>query len=248
MKKLVLVLALVACGPSAGEIKTAKTTTYQMAGTDLLQVAEQAAEEEYKLGEVNEQQLAFITLPRWYSPEGDLQSPGAGGFVQMDNRSVQVALIVHVTEAAGGDCAVTVTPKTFQYISGSPKPRERVRRSEPARLGARPRRQTRARDLRAREAARVQALVDDPRGLDEHDVARRELGSGAVPATIACTGTTNCVPARVIRASRMPSSDGPPANRSAARSVSPGDHGTAHGRSTAPVISTGPPDAERTAG
>ena len=124
MKKLVLVLALVACGPSAGEIKTAKTTTYQMAGTDLLQVAEQAAEEEYKLGEVNEQQLAFITLPRWYSPEGDLQSPGAGGFVQMDNRSVQVALIVHVTELAGGDCAVTVTPKTFQYISGSPKPRE----------------------------------------------------------------------------------------------------------------------------
>ena len=124
MKKLVLVLALVACGPSAAEIKTAKTTTYQMAGTDLLQVAEQAAQEEYKLGDVSEHDLAFITLPRWYSPEGDLQSPGAGGFVQMDNHSVQVAFVVQVTELAGGDCAVTVTPKTFQYISGSPKPRE----------------------------------------------------------------------------------------------------------------------------
>lgn len=124
MKTLVLVLALVACGPSAAEIKTAKTTTYQMAGTDLLQVAEQAAQEEYKLGDVSEQDLAFITLPRWYSPEGDLQSPGAGGFVQMDNHSVQVAFVVQVTELAGGDCAVTVTPKTFQYISGSPKPRE----------------------------------------------------------------------------------------------------------------------------
>jgi hypothetical protein len=124
MKTSVLVLALVACGPSAAEIKTAKTTTYQLAGTDLLQVAEQAAQEEYKLGDVSEHDLAFITLPRWYSPEGDLQSPGAGGFVQMDNHSVQVAFVVQVTELAGGDCAVTVTPKTFQYISGSPKPRE----------------------------------------------------------------------------------------------------------------------------
>jgi hypothetical protein len=124
MKTLVLVLALVACGPSAAEIKTAKTTTYQMSGTDLLEVAEQAAQEEYKLGDVSEHDLAFITLPRWYSPEGDLQSPGAGGFVQMDNHSVQVAFVVQVTELAGGDCAVTVTPKTFQYISGSPKPRE----------------------------------------------------------------------------------------------------------------------------
>jgi len=124
MKKLVLVLALVACGPSAGEIKTAKTTTYQMSGSDLLALAEQAAQEEYKLGDVNQQELAFITVPRFYGPEGDLQSPGAGGFVHTENHTVRLAFIVNVTELAGGDCAVTVTPKTFQFISGSPKPRE----------------------------------------------------------------------------------------------------------------------------
>ena len=124
MKKLVLVLALVACGPSAAEIKTAKTTTYQMAGTDLLELAEQAAQEEYKLGDVNQHELAFITLPRFYGPEGELEGQGAGGFVQTVDRSVQLAFIVQVTELAGGDCAVTVTPKTFQFMSGSPKPRE----------------------------------------------------------------------------------------------------------------------------
>jgi hypothetical protein len=124
MKKLVLVLALVACGPSAAEIKTAKTTTYQLSGQDLLEIAEQAAEEEYKLGDVNQAELAFITAPRIYGPEGELESPGAGGFVQMADRSVQLSFIVKVTELAGGDSAVTVTPKAFQVISGSPKPRE----------------------------------------------------------------------------------------------------------------------------
>jgi hypothetical protein len=124
MKKLVMVLAMIACGPSGAEIKTAKTTTYQMAGTDLLQVAEQAAQEEYKIGDVNQPELVFITQPRFYGPEGDLQSPGAGGFVHTENHTVRLAFIVKVTELAGGDCAVTVTPKTFQFISGSPKPRE----------------------------------------------------------------------------------------------------------------------------
>jgi hypothetical protein len=124
LKMLVLVLGLVACGPNSAEIKTAKTTTYQMAGTDLLQLAEQAAKEEYKIGAVNQPELSFITQPRFYGPEGDLQSPGAGNFVQMQDRTIQLAFIVQVTELAGGDSAVTVTPKTFQVISGSPKPRE----------------------------------------------------------------------------------------------------------------------------
>jgi hypothetical protein len=124
MKKLVLVMALAACGPSSAEIKTAKTTTYQMSGHDLLQVAEQAAQEEYKLGDVNEGELTFITQPRYYGPEGDLESPGAGGFVQMQDHSVQLSFIVQVTELAGGDSAVSVTPKTFQVLSFSPKPRE----------------------------------------------------------------------------------------------------------------------------
>jgi hypothetical protein len=124
MKKLVLVMVLAACGPSSAEIKTAKTTTYQMSGHDLLELAEQAAQEDYKVGDVDEQALTFITQPRFYGPEGDLESPGAGGFLNLADRSVRVSFIVKVTELAGGDCAVTVTPQTFQTLSGSPKPRE----------------------------------------------------------------------------------------------------------------------------
>jgi hypothetical protein len=124
MKKLLLALVLVACGPNAAEIKTAKTATYKMAPHDMLVLAEDVAQEQYKLGSVNEAANSFITQPRFYGPEGDLESPGAGGFVQMQPHSVEVAFIVQVVEFGGGDVGVTVTPKTFQTIAGSPKPRE----------------------------------------------------------------------------------------------------------------------------
>ena len=120
-----LVLVLVAaCGASAAEMKTAKTAWYKLSGHDLLARAEEVASEDYKIASVNAEQLAFITAPRFYGPEGDLESPGAGGFVTMRDRSVEVAFIVQVVELDSGDTAVTVQPKTFQVLSGSPKPRE----------------------------------------------------------------------------------------------------------------------------
>ena len=124
MKKLLFVALLVACGPSAAELKTAKTTTYRINARDMLALAADVAQETYPIGSVNEGEHSFITAPRWYGPEGDLESPGAGGFVNLRDRSVEVAFIVQVVEYGGGDVAVTVTPKTFQKLGGSPKPRE----------------------------------------------------------------------------------------------------------------------------
>jgi hypothetical protein len=124
MKTLLLVSLLVACGPSAAELKTAKTTTYKMSAHDMLALAEDVAQETYPIGSTNEGEHSFITAPKWYGPEGDLESPGAGGFVNLRDRSVEVAFIVQVVEFGGGDVAVTVTPKTFQKLSYSPKPRE----------------------------------------------------------------------------------------------------------------------------
>ncbi len=126
MKKLLLALALglAACGPNAAELKTAKTTTYKMKTSDMVQLAMDVTKDQYPIGDVDEENHSFITQPRFYGPEGDLQSPGAGGFVQMQDKSVQVSFIVQVVEFGGGDVGVTVTPKTFQVLAGSPKPRE----------------------------------------------------------------------------------------------------------------------------
>lgn len=124
MKSQLVLVLVAACGANAAEIKTAKTATYRMNCHDLLSLAEDAATEDYKLGDINEGELSFITQLQWYGPEGDRESPGAGGFVNLQDRSVSVALIVQVTKLGDDECAATVTPKTFQLIKGYPKPRE----------------------------------------------------------------------------------------------------------------------------
>ena len=119
-----LAVALAACGPSASEIRTAREATYHADPQQLVQLAMAAAREHYPIGAIDPSGLAFMTAPRFYGPEGDLESPGAGGFVTMMPGSVQVSFIVHVVAVGEHVCTVTVDPKTFQLVSGSPKPRE----------------------------------------------------------------------------------------------------------------------------
>lgn len=124
MRSVAFVL-LVACGASSAEIKTAKTSTYIADAHQVLELAAAAAaDEHYKIGDESGMALSFATAPKVYSSEGDLESPGAEGFVQMRAGSVMVSFIVQVVQVDPGHVAVSVTPKTFQMISGSPKPRE----------------------------------------------------------------------------------------------------------------------------
>ncbi|NVB80332.1 MAG: hypothetical protein HOV81_18205 [Kofleriaceae bacterium] len=112
-----------ACGPSAAEIKTAQTAKYKATAADLYGIAEQVTAETYKIGETKPP-TALATVPQWYSPEGGRQSSGAGGYAQIEDRSVNLVLVVEVLELDDGSFAIKVTPKTLQHVSGSPQPRE----------------------------------------------------------------------------------------------------------------------------
>ena len=80
-------------------------------------------------------------MPKWYSPEGDLQSAGADNYTQVDAHSVKVSFVVAVTEHRPNQYVVTVTPHTWQYVCRQPAAAAaRARGSEPAAVGARPRR------------------------------------------------------------------------------------------------------------
>ena len=116
-------VVMAACGPSATELRGAKTAVYTVDdGSRLLQLAEQAAaDENYKLGAVDDGHLTFETLPRWYSAEGDLQSAGADDYTKVDNHSVRVSFVVAVTETDMHHFVVTVTPHTWEYVAGSPQ-------------------------------------------------------------------------------------------------------------------------------
>lgn len=123
MKMFVLVAAVIACGPSSAEVRSAKTATYRADPAEVFRIAGEVAAETYKIGDVDAKQLEFITQPQWYNPEGGRESAGAGDFVQLVDRSILLSLIVEVSEAEDA-VRVVVTPKTFQYLKGSPKPRE----------------------------------------------------------------------------------------------------------------------------
>ncbi len=120
----ILLVAFAACGPSSAEVRTAKTTVYTIDGGQLLAIAQQAAgDQNYKLGAVDDGHLLFETQPKFYSSEGDLQSPGADNFTRVDNHSVKVSFVVEVEEVSERHFAVRVTPHTYQYIAGSPQMR-----------------------------------------------------------------------------------------------------------------------------
>jgi len=121
---LLFVGVVMACGPSSGQIKTAKTARYSGPPQTLFDVAVQETQKNYTIGEVDAENSRLATAPQMYSAEGGRQSPGAGGFVSMSDGSVQLALIVEVVPAEGGRYAVVITPQTFQVVTGSPKPRE----------------------------------------------------------------------------------------------------------------------------
>ena len=120
----VMVLGVVACGPSSAELRTAKTAMYAGDTTRLFALAaEGAADEHYKIGDVDDGHLRFETVGRFYGPEGDLQSQGAGGYVRVDNHSVKVSFIVAITATEDDRYMITVTPRTWQYLAGSPQMR-----------------------------------------------------------------------------------------------------------------------------
>jgi hypothetical protein len=117
-----VLLAFAACGPSNSELRTAKTAVYNTDGSKLFAIAEQAAgDENYKLGGVDDGHLTFETVPKWYSAEGDLQSAGADNYTLIHGRSVKVSFVIAVTSVGPNQYAVTVTPHTYQYVSGSPQ-------------------------------------------------------------------------------------------------------------------------------
>jgi hypothetical protein len=126
VRKLVwmVLMAVAACGPTSAEIKTAQTAVYVGDAAEMFAIVEATTAEDYKIAESNRDSLVLMTEPQWYSPEGGRQSAGAGDFVNISDRSVQLMLIVELVAPTEDRVRVTVTPKTFQHISGSPKPRE----------------------------------------------------------------------------------------------------------------------------
>jgi hypothetical protein len=118
---LLAVAGLVACGPSSGELKAAKTAHYKGDKAAMFSIAKQVTESKYKLQKSDEAALGMQTTGRWYTPEGLAASERQDDIRDVPDKSINIALVV--TLVPDGDAfVVNVVPKMMRYHAGSPQP------------------------------------------------------------------------------------------------------------------------------
>ena len=125
-----LFLVLCACGPSTGQVKTAKTAVYTAAPNQLLDIAVQVAQRTYKVKDVDPAKGMHITEGQWYTAEGGrigTTDEGNGDYVNAGGGDVRVSFevrLVPVDPESTNRFSVLIEQHTFQLVSGSPQPRE----------------------------------------------------------------------------------------------------------------------------
>lgn len=124
---VISLLAFAACGPSAAQIKTARTAEYKAPSSQILDIAVQVAQKTYRVSDIDPQKSSFITAGQWYSTDGGRRgttNEGNGDYVNAGGGDVNLRLEVQVLGATLGRVIVVITPHTMQLIAGSPQPRE----------------------------------------------------------------------------------------------------------------------------
>lgn len=130
MRNLISVLvlgALVACGPSSKEYASAKSAHYKGDKLTLFATAKAVVEQKYKLQKSDETSLGLQTIGRWYSPEGQLAMEGNPGVGLSGGQKAlypdnSINLVLVVTLLPDGDSwVVQIKPMMERYHAGSPK-------------------------------------------------------------------------------------------------------------------------------
>jgi hypothetical protein len=127
---LLAVAGLVACGPSSGELKAAKTAHYKGDKIAMFDAAKQVTESKYHLQKADENALGMQTVGRWYTPEGLAASERGDDMRDVPDKSLNIALVV--TLVPDGDAyVVNVKPLMMRYHAGSPQP-EPITENDPS--------------------------------------------------------------------------------------------------------------------
>lgn len=120
---LVLLLSLLAfaCGPSSGELKSAKTARYKGDKVAMFNATKEVVASKYDLQKSDLNSLGMQTNGRWYTPEGLAAAESGGDMRVVPDNSLNIVLVV--TLVPDGDAyVVNVKPLYLRYHAGSPKP------------------------------------------------------------------------------------------------------------------------------
>lgn len=110
---------LAACGPSAGQIRTAREARYQGSRDEVfLAVTEAIPKVQQTIDKTDTDAAAILTAGRWYEPDGTYEDKALGrDSIQMQDGSIFLAFVIRVV----GDAPpyqVLVEPTVDQFRSG----------------------------------------------------------------------------------------------------------------------------------
>jgi hypothetical protein len=119
---LLLSLVLCACGPSSAQVKTARTSHYEVDASSVFEAAMGAAKEHGGIAEYDADRGLLRTNERWYYEDGSTATKSGDDIIIRDG-AVLLSLMVEV-KAEDGEAWPEVTPLALQHVSGSPQPRK----------------------------------------------------------------------------------------------------------------------------
>ncbi len=104
---------LLACGPSAAQVKTATAARYRVQADVVLPIVVGVVEQAYKIQHVDPDRRTILTVERWYEADG-MQPDPARRRNRRPSGAIKLSFKIVLVPAAGA-LQVEVTPVTVQH-------------------------------------------------------------------------------------------------------------------------------------
>ncbi len=119
---LVVLVALAACGPSSGQVKTARSARYKTDANVVFKAVVDATGLKHKVERADAPTGVVVTVPRWYEPEGNAEDMDAtGNAAQLQDGSVLIRFELRVA-GGNGEFQVEIIPHVSVMRSGYARP------------------------------------------------------------------------------------------------------------------------------
>ena len=128
-------LAVVGCGPSAAQVKTARTARYQTTASAVFSAGVTALKQEnYKVAQVDPVASRAVTEPRWYEVDGTSMSRDSDGRPQLTSAGGIMLSIEFGVVADGSQFRAEFIPHVLEQRNGLSAPLE-IKPDDPAMPG-----------------------------------------------------------------------------------------------------------------
>jgi hypothetical protein len=117
------VAAVVSCGPSAAQVKTAREARYKGDPATLYAAAKAATESDYKIAVSDDAAHMLRTEGRWYTPDGQLDKTRGSDISRLQENSINFVVIVRLIKADNDAYTVSVEPvaQRLRGLSSAPE-------------------------------------------------------------------------------------------------------------------------------